>query len=89
MMRKAANFLIPVSLITLYYAFWLAVTVLIFMQFPAIREFFPIGGISELSAGGGDRFEPIYSGIKDTVFSPHGSIRLACAMVGAAVLIIP
>ena len=88
-MRKAANLLIPTTLITLYYAFWIGVMALLLVKVPALREFFPVGGIGELAGRTMDSFEPVYSNVDDTIFSPYGAIRLAFASFGAAVLIIP
>ena len=47
-MRKSANFLIPLTLITLYYAFWFGGIVLLLAKMPAARDFFPIGGFANL-----------------------------------------
>jgi hypothetical protein len=88
-MRKGSNFLFPAALITLYYAFWGGVMALLLIQFPAIRDFFPVGGIGDLAARVGDTFEPVYEDVADTVLSPYGAIRLAFASFGAAVLIVP
>lgn len=88
-MRKAANLLIPTTLITIYYAFWIGVMALLLIKVPALRDFFPVGGIGDLARRTTDSFEPIYSNIDDTVLSPNGPIRLAFASVGAAILIIP
>ncbi len=88
-MRRAANLMIPVSLITLYYAFWAGLMTYLLARFPALNEFFPVGGIGELADRTSDTFEPIYSSIYDTVLAPVGPLRLAVASFGAAVLIIP
>jgi hypothetical protein len=88
-MRKGSNFLFPVSLITLYYAFWAGVMAFLLASFPAIRDFFPVGGIGDLAARVGDTFEPVYANAEDTVLSPYGPARLAFASFGAAVLIVP
>jgi len=88
-MRKGSNFLFPVSLITLYYAFWAGVMAFLLVRFPAIRDFFPVGGIGDLAARVGDTFEPVYADVEDTVLSPYGPLRLAFASFGAAVLIVP
>lgn len=88
-MRKAANLLIPTTLITFYYAFWIGVMALLLVNVPVLREFFPVGGIGELAGRTMDSFEPVYSNVDDTIFSPYGAIRLAFASFGAAVLIIP
>ncbi len=87
-MRKAANFLIPMTLITLYYAFWAGLMTFLLTKFPVIVDFFPIGGIGELVARG-DAFEPVYSSLEETVLAPQAAIKLAFACLGAAILIIP
>ena len=89
-MRKAANFLIPVTLITMYYAFWAGLMAFLLLKFPAIMDFFPIGGVGELAAGGGgESFEPVYSSAEETILRPEAAIKLAFASLGAAILIIP
>jgi len=88
-MRRAASFLIPVTLITFYYVFWAGLLAMLLIKFPAINEFFPIGGLGDLAVRNIDSFEPIYSSVEDTVLSPYGPVKLACASLGAAILIIP
>ena len=88
-MRKAASFLIPVTLITLYYAIFVGILALLLIKFPALRDYFPIGGIGDLAGRDTDSFEPVYSSVEETVLAPHGPVRLAIASVGAAVLIVP
>jgi len=88
-MRRAASFLIPVTLITMYYAFWVGLLALLLARFPAITEFFPVGGLGELAGRNLDSFEPIYSNVEETVLAPYGPVKLACASLGAAISIIP
>jgi hypothetical protein len=89
-MRKAASFLIPMTLITLYYAFWAGVMLFLLTKFPAVVDFFPIGGIGELAAGGGgESFEPVYSSAEETILAPDAAVKLAFASLGAGILIIP
>ncbi len=88
-MRKGATFLLPVALITLYYAFWTGVVAFLLVRFPALRDFFPVGGITDLAARSGDAFEPVYPNVEETVLAPQGPARLAFASVGAVLLIIP
>lgn len=88
-MRKAASFLIPVTLITLYYVTFIGVLALLLIKFPALRDYFPIGGIGDLAGRDTDSFEPVYSSVEETVLAPHGPVRLAIASIGAAVLIVP
>jgi len=88
-MRKSANFLIPVSLITVYYASWIGLLALVLSSFPEARDFFPVGGIGELANRNLDEFEPIYSSVEDTVLSTAGPFRLVFACLGATVMIVP
>jgi dolichyl-phosphate-mannose--protein O-mannosyl transferase len=88
-MRKSASFLIPITLITLYYAFWIGAAVLLVYELPMLREFLPLGGIAELADYDTDTFEPVYSSLEETVFAPNVPIRLALASLGAAILIVP
>lgn len=88
-MRKAASFLIPVTLITMYYAIFVALFAILLIQFPALRDFFPIGGIGDLAGRNTTDFEPVFTGIGETVLAPHGAVRLALASLGAAILIVP
>ncbi len=88
-MRRAASFLIPISLITLYYVFWVALMSLLLIRFPALREFFPVGGLGDLVGADTNSLEPVYSHVEETVLAPSGPLRLAFASLGAAVLIVP
>lgn len=84
-MRRAASFLIP---FTLYYALCVGVMWFLLIKVPAIRDFFPIGGLGEL-AGRVDSFETVYSSMEQIVYAPNSPLRLAFASLGAAALIIP
>jgi hypothetical protein len=88
-MRRAANFLIPVTLITLYYVFWAGVMTLLLIKVPVVREFFPVGGLGDLAGGDSNSLEIIYSDIELAALAPNGPVRLAFASLGAAILIIP
>jgi len=88
-MRKAANFLIPITIITMYYAFWAGLMAFLLTRFPAVVDFFPIGGIGALADGGSGSFEPIYSSAEETILAPDAAIKLAFASLGSAILIIP
>ncbi len=88
-MRKSGGLLIPLTLIILYYGFWVGTTLYALSRFPILNQYFPIGGVSDLAASGSDTFEPIYSSVQDTVLSSHGPIRLAVASVGALILTVP
>ena len=87
-MRKAANFLIPMTLITMYYAFWAGLMTFLLTRYPAIADFLPIGGIGQL-AEISTSFEPVYSSLEETILSPQAAIKLGFACLGAAILIIP
>jgi hypothetical protein len=87
-MRKSTNFLIPTTLITLYYLFWIGATAFLLSRFPMLRDFFPLGGLPEISDSA-DSFEPIYSGVEDTILSKSGAVRLSFASLGAGILIVP
>jgi len=65
------------------------VLLLLLINIPALRDYFPIGGIGDLAGRDTDSFEPVYSSVEETVLAPHGPVRLAIASVGAAVLIVP
>lgn len=88
-MRKGANLLFPVTLMTLYYVFWAGIVAFLLVRFPALRDFFPVGGITDLAARAGDAFEPVYPDVEETILSPQGPARLAIASAGAAILIVP
>lgn len=88
-MRRAASFLVPVTLISAYYAFWVGLMAFLLDKYPAIGEFFPVGGLGDLQGRSDVGFEPIYSSIEETIWAPYGPIKLACASLGAAIMIVP
>jgi hypothetical protein len=88
-MRKSGGLLIPLTLIILYYGFWVGTMSYALSRFPILHQYFPIGNINNPAASGADLFEPIYSSVQDTVLSSHGPIRLALASVGALILTVP
>ena len=88
-MRKAANFLIPITLITMYYVFWAVLTAFVVTRFPAVVDFLPIGGVGQLAESGAETFEPIYSSVEENVIAPEAAVKLAFASLGSAILIIP
>jgi len=88
-MRKSGGLLIPLTLIIMYYGFWVGTMSYALSRFPILSQYFPIGGVSDLAASGADTFEPIYSSVQDTVLSAHGPIRLVLASVGALILTVP
>lgn len=88
-MRKSTNILIPTTLITLYYAFWVGLTVFLVNRFPAITQYLPLDGIAALSAMEADRFEPVYTQVEETILSAEAPLQLAFATFGAGILIVP
>jgi hypothetical protein len=88
-MRKSGGLLIPLTLIIMYYGFWVGTMSYALSRFPMLSEYFPIGGVSDLAASGADTFEPIYSSVQNTVLASHGPIRLAFASIGALILTVP
>ena len=77
------------TLIVMYYGFWIGLTWYMLGRYPALSEYLPIGGISYLATIDATSFEPIYSSVDDTVLSPHGPMQLAIACIGAVILTIP
>jgi len=74
--------------ITAYYTFLLVGFSLVTHYFPGLDDYLPIGGISELLERGGMSFEPVEIIRTAVIHAPHMS-RLAIAMVGATVLMLP
>jgi len=88
-MRKSASLLIPLSLILLYYAFWVLVVYLLVRRFPGFSQYLPIGGVGELAAANLDSFEPVYTSVERNLLAPSGPLRLLFAAIGAGVLTVP
>ena len=88
-MRKSGGLLIPLTLIVIYYGFWIGLTWYLLSRYPALNEYLPIGGISYLASIDSTSFEPIYSSVDDTVLAAHGPLQLALACIGALILTIP
>jgi len=88
-MRKSGSLLIPLTIIVLYYGFWVALATFLVTRYPMLREFFPIGGIDYLASMNVDTFEPVYSSVKETVLARHAPYRLLAASIGAIILTIP
>ena len=88
-MRRSGGLGIPLTLIVMYYGFWVASMWYLLTRYPALNQYFPIGGIEFLAQSNVDSFEPIYSSVDETVRSAHGAIQLAIASVGAMIITIP
>ncbi len=88
-MRRSGGLGIPLTLIVMYYGFWVGTMWYLLTRYPALNQYFPIGGIEFLAQSNVDSFEPIYSSVERTVRSPHGAVQLGIASVGAIILTIP
>jgi hypothetical protein len=88
-MRKSGGLAIPLTLIVLYYSFWIGLSWYLLSEYPGIRDFVPIGGIEFLEAVKSDDFEPIYSFTDETVHAPRSWLQLAIACLSATILTIP
>ena len=87
-MRKSTRVSAPLFLMTAYYALFVTLFAMIWKFFPEFTTYLPVGGIGEMLAREANVFEPVeivqYEG-----FLFLNVIRLALAMVGVAVLIVP
>ena len=88
-MRKSGGLLIPLSLIIVYYAFWIGLVMFLLRQFPGLSQYVPVGGIDALAASNVDSFEPVYTSVERTILSPVGPVKLLVASAGATVLTVP
>ncbi len=88
-MRKSGGLLIPLTIILLYYAAWIAIVWFLLDIFPALAVYMPIGGIDELASSNIDSFEPVYTSIERTILSPTGAVSLLLASIGALILTVP
>ena len=88
-MRKSGGLAIPLTLIVIYYGFWIGLMAYLLSRYPGMREFFPIGGIEFLADQQSDTFEPIYSFTDETVHAPRSWLQLSISCLAATVLTIP
>ncbi len=88
-MRRSASLLIPLTLILMYYAFWVALIVFLQRRYPGLSEYLPIGGVGELAESDPGTFEPVYTMAERTIFAPTGPFRLLLSCIGACILTIP
>ena len=88
-MRRSASLLIPLTIILIYYAFWVAIVIYAMRRYPALSEYLPLGGVDDLQASNLDTFEPVYTRVERTLFSPSSPIRLLFATLGACVVTVP
>ena len=88
-MRRSASLMIPLSLILMYYAFWIVLVWFLLKRFPILHEYFPIGGIADLAASNVDSFEPVYTSVERELLAPTSPVRLLLASASAAVFTVP
>lgn len=93
-MRRSASLLIPLSLILAYYGLWFGIVMFLVSRYPALEEYLPLGGISDLAASNlaassPETFEPIYTRVERTLLSPTGPVRLLMASIGSLILTVP
>jgi hypothetical protein len=88
-MRRSGSLLIPLTLILLYYAFWVVVAMFALRRYPALVQYLPVGGIEDLAASDTETFEPIYTRAERALLSPASPIRLLLATVGALIVTVP
>ena len=48
-MRRSASLLIPLTMILMYYAFWVVAVMYLVRRFPGLDHYLPLGGISDLA----------------------------------------
>ncbi len=88
-MRKSGGLLIPLSIILVYYAFWIGAVWFLATRFPGLERYLPFGGIDELADSNSLSFEPVYSNFERTVLAPAGPLRLLVSCLGAVILTVP
>lgn len=88
-MRRSASLIIPLTLILIYYAFWVALVIFALKRYPALAEYLPVGGIDDLQASDMATFEPVYTRAERVLFAPSSPIRLLLASIGALIVTVP
>ncbi len=88
-MRRSGGLLIPLTLILMYYAFWVFLVMFALRRYPALGEYLPMGGVDDLQAADMDSFEPVYTRVERELLSPSSPIRLLLASVGALIVTVP
>ena len=88
-MRRAGGLGIPLTLILLYYGFWVGLATLLLMRYPVLGQYFPIGGVGDLAADPRTSFEPVSSEIYEGVLAPYGPLQLLLATIGTVLMAIP
>ena len=88
-MRRSASLLIPLTLILIYYGFWVGVASFLVMRYPGLGEYLPIGGLDDLAGANIDSFEPVYTSVERNLLTEMAPIRLMLASIGAMILTVP
>jgi uncharacterized protein DUF4956 len=88
-MRRSASLLIPLTLILIYYGFWVGLSLLLVARYPGLGEYLPIGGIDDLPGADINSFEPVYTSVERNLLTGRAPIRLMFASVGAMILTVP
>lgn len=88
-MRRSASLLIPLTLILIYYGFWVGIAMFLVTRYPGLGEYLPIGGIDDLPGADIDSFEPVYTSVERNLLTSMAPIRLMLASIGATILAVP
>ena len=88
-MRRSASLTIPLTLILVYYIFWVVATFFLLRRYPGLNEYLPVGGVGDLVASDTGTFEPVYTMVERTVLAPTGPLRLLLECIGASILTVP
>lgn len=88
-MRRSASLLIPLTLILIYYGFWVGVASFLVMRYPGLGEYLPVGGIDDLPGASINSFEPVYTSVERNLLTGMAPIRLMLASIGAMILTVP
>ncbi len=88
-MRRSASLLIPLTLILMYYGFWMGTVLYLASRYPGLAEYLPLGGIDDLPGANVDSFEPVYTSVERNLLTGAAPIRLFFAGIGATLLAIP
>jgi len=88
-MRRSASLLIPLTLILIYYGFWVGLSLFLVSRYPGLGEYLPIGGIDDLPGADINSFEPVYTSVERNLLTGRAPIRLMFASIGAMILTVP
>jgi hypothetical protein len=88
-MRRSASLLIPLTLILMYYGFWMGAVLYLASRYPGLTEYLPVGGVDDLPGADVVSFEPVYTSVERNLLTGAAPIRLFFAGIGATFLAIP